>query len=34
MRRAFGGNFDRLAQLKKQYDPDNIFRSNQNITPG
>ena len=33
VRRAFGGNFDRLAQLKKRYDPDNRFRSNQNIPP-
>jgi FAD/FMN-containing dehydrogenase len=33
VRRAFGDNFDRLAQLKKRYDPDNLFRFNQNIPP-
>lgn len=28
---AFGGNFSRLAAVKKKYDPDNFFRVNQNI---
>jgi FAD/FMN-containing dehydrogenase len=28
---AYGANYDRLAQIKKQYDPDNLFHLNQNI---
>jgi FAD/FMN-containing dehydrogenase len=30
---AFGENYDRLATLKRKYDPWNLFRSNQNIQP-
>jgi len=30
---AFGGNFQRLAAIKKKYDPGNFFRVNQNIAP-
>jgi FAD/FMN-containing dehydrogenase len=30
---AYGSNYDRLAQIKKRYDPDNIFHFNQNIKP-
>jgi FAD/FMN-containing dehydrogenase len=33
VRAAFGDNYDRLAQIKAQYDPDNFFRFNQNIEP-
>jgi FAD/FMN-containing dehydrogenase len=33
VRAAFGDNYDRLAQIKAQYDPDNFFRLNQNIKP-
>ena len=29
----FGGNYDRLLKLKRQYDPDNLFHINQNIAP-
>jgi hypothetical protein len=32
-RRAFGANYDRLAVLKKKYDPDNFFANNQNVAP-
>jgi len=33
VRDAYGPAFSRLAAIKRQYDPDNIFRLNQNIPP-
>jgi FAD/FMN-containing dehydrogenase len=33
VRAAYGENYDRLAQIKAKYDPDNLFRVNQNIVP-
>jgi hypothetical protein len=30
---SYGANYQRLASLKKKYDPDNFFRFNQNILP-
>lgn len=30
---AYGKNFDRLSEIKKKWDPDNILRMNQNIEP-
>jgi FAD/FMN-containing dehydrogenase len=31
--KAYGPNYDRLVQIKKKYDPDNLLRHNQNIKP-
>lgn len=33
VRANYGGNFDRLVDIKRKYDPDNLFRVNQNIVP-
>lgn len=33
VREAYGKNYERLQELKKKFDPENIFRLNQNINP-
>ncbi|MDL5362061.1 FAD-binding oxidoreductase [Halalkalicoccus sp. NIPERK01] len=32
-RALFGDNYERLAEIKSRYDPENLFRSNANVAP-
>jgi FAD/FMN-containing dehydrogenase len=33
VRAGYGANWDRLVEIKRRYDPTNLFRENNNITP-
>lgn len=33
LRATYGANWDRLVQVKRRYDPVNLFRTNRNISP-
>jgi FAD/FMN-containing dehydrogenase len=33
VRAGYGSNYDRLTEIKAKYDPDNLFRMNNNIRP-
>jgi FAD/FMN-containing dehydrogenase len=33
VRSAYGHHWERLVELKRTYDPQNVFRANQNIAP-
>ncbi len=34
IKNAYGENYNRLVEVKKKWDPENLFRSNHNIVPG
>jgi Berberine and berberine like len=33
VRATYGANWDRLVEVKRRWDPDNLFRSNRNVRP-
>jgi FAD/FMN-containing dehydrogenase len=33
VRASYGGNYERLAAIKRTYDPENLFRTNLNVRP-
>ena len=33
VRAAYGHHYERLVELKRRYDPENVLRRNQNIKP-
>jgi FAD/FMN-containing dehydrogenase len=33
VRAAYGANWDRVVEVKRRYDPENLFRSNRNVRP-
>ena len=33
IRAAYGPNFERLQEVKRRYDPENVFHLNHNIAP-